>query len=61
MMGAGKLAEDATHEGFRVAEKHKRLIEIKEGIVDSGEAGGHAAPLDLASSRIEWLYRSNPA
>ena len=41
--GAGELLDDFADEFFRVAEEHQGVVEVVERIIDSGEAGGHAA------------------
>ena len=41
--GAAELSDDVAHKLLGVAEQHQGVIEVIQRIVDSGEAGGHAA------------------
>src|SRR2546421_12369233 len=45
-VGAAELADDVADEVLGVTEEHQRAVQIIEGVVDSGEARGHAALYD---------------
>src|SRR5580700_5986676 len=39
----GQFADDISHEGFGIAEKHQSAIEVVERIIDAREARAHTA------------------
>src|SRR5580693_4575669 len=51
-VAAGEFTDDVADEIFGVPEEHQRAVEIVERVINTGEAGGHAALDDHYGARL---------
>src|SRR5713226_4502479 len=52
VVAAGDFADDVAYEILGVAEKHQRLVQVVQRVVDASEAGSHAALDDHDGARF---------